>query len=204
MYASTHYPNLLILQFSLTTATPLTCSTLSMSYLLITLFSSLQLTWWSAQEFSSVFFIFPIVEIKWLMLSHGSTVTLLMCCTLDCPSGTSYPLNLFPIDPTPKTLSFYMVYMYHHIEPKSVDSYLSGICNQLEPVFPNVHSDCHHSLVTRTLKGCKKLCPTSVSHKCPLTRLELELCATSSLIPTVMTTGYFLLSFSLVFMNFCS
>jgi hypothetical protein len=44
----------------------------------------------------------------------------------------------FPIDPTPDTLSFFVVFMCHHIKPKSVESYLSGICNQLEPFFPIV------------------------------------------------------------------
>ena len=89
---------------------------------------------------------------------------------IDLSSSSAYSLALnsyitfcqahhFPIDPTPETLSFYTVYMCHHIKPKSVDSYLSGICNQPEPFFPNIHSDHHHSLVTRTLKGCKKLVP---------------------------------------------
>ena len=79
----------------------------------------------------------------------------------------------FPIDPTPETLSFYTVYMCHHIKPKSVDNYLSGISNQLEPFFPNVRSHRRHLLVTRTLKGCKKLRPSPVSRKRPITRTEL-------------------------------
>jgi len=79
----------------------------------------------------------------------------------------------FPIDPTPDTLSFYTVYMCHHIKPKSVDNYLSGIANQLEPFFPSVRSHRHHMLVTRTLKGCKKLRPSQVSRKRPITRMEL-------------------------------
>lgn len=36
----------------------------------------------------------------------------------------------FPIDPSIDTLSFYVTFMCHHIKPASVDSYLSGICNQ--------------------------------------------------------------------------
>jgi hypothetical protein len=62
----------------------------------------------------------------------------------------------FPIDPTPDTLSFYTVYMCNHIKPKSVDNYLSGIANQLEPFFPAARSHRHHLLVTRTLKGCNR------------------------------------------------
>ena len=34
----------------------------------------------------------------------------------------------FPIDPTPDMLSFYTVFISHHIKPSFVDSYLSGIC----------------------------------------------------------------------------
>ena len=41
----------------------------------------------------------------------------------------------FPIEPTPDPLSFFTVYMCHHINPLSVDTYLSGICQQLEPYF---------------------------------------------------------------------
>jgi hypothetical protein len=42
-------------------------------------------------------------------------------------------LHDFSIDPTADTLSFYVVFMSHHISPKSVSAYLSGICNTLEP-----------------------------------------------------------------------
>ncbi|PBK80682.1 hypothetical protein ARMGADRAFT_1048921 [Armillaria gallica] len=37
-------------------------------------------------------------------------------------------------------LSFFVIYMSYHIKPKSVDSYLSGICNQLEHYFPDVRA----------------------------------------------------------------
>ena len=43
-----------------------------------------------------------------------------------------------PIEPTPQTLSYYTTFQSFHINPKSVDSYLSVICNQLEPYFPEV------------------------------------------------------------------
>jgi len=36
-----------------------------------------------------------------------------------------------PVEPTPDTLSFYAIYMSHHIKPKSVASYLSSICSKL-------------------------------------------------------------------------
>lgn len=46
-------------------------------------------------------------------------------------------LHQFPIEPNPDSL---VVYMSRHINPHSVDSYLSGICNQLEPHFPDVRT----------------------------------------------------------------
>ncbi|KAJ3846379.1 hypothetical protein EV368DRAFT_77088 [Lentinula lateritia] len=64
------------------------------------------------------------------------------CCTHD-----------FSIDPTTDTLSFYIVYIRHFIKPKSVSSYLSGICNQLE--------------------GCRKIHTFIASQKQPLQWIEL-------------------------------
>ena len=71
----------------------------------------------------------------------------------------------------PNTLSFYTVYMAHHIKLSSVDSYLSGICSKLKPFYPNVHKN--HHLVTKTLWGCKKLQSIPTTHKQPLTCPEL-------------------------------
>ena len=59
----------------------------------------------------------------------------------------------FPVDPTPDTLSFYIVYMSYHIKPDSVDTYLSGISQQLEPFFPQVRNNRKSPLVRRTLDG---------------------------------------------------
>jgi len=42
------------------------------------------------------------------------------------------------IEPTPETLSFYVVFMCHHINPWSMSAYLSGICNTLEPHFQDI------------------------------------------------------------------
>ena len=47
-------------------------------------------------------------------------------------------LHNFNIDPTPETLSLYVTYQSTFINPKSVDSYLSGIANQMESFFPDV------------------------------------------------------------------
>ncbi|THH06050.1 hypothetical protein EW146_g9736 [Bondarzewia mesenterica] len=82
-------------------------------------------------------------------------------------------LHDFPLDPTSDTLSFYVVYMCHHIQPRSVESYLSGICNQLEPFFPHVRAIRKSSLVVRSLRGCKKRMGSSPNRKRPLTRSDL-------------------------------
>ena len=42
-------------------------------------------------------------------------------------------LHHLSVEPTPDTFSFYVVFMSHHIEPRSVQCWLSGICQQLEP-----------------------------------------------------------------------
>jgi hypothetical protein len=63
----------------------------------------------------------------------------------------------FPVEPTADTLSFYATYMAHHINPRSVVSYLSGISQQLEPYFPGVREARKSPLVERTLKGCQRL-----------------------------------------------
>ena len=60
-----------------------------------------------------------------------------------------------PVDPTPQTLSYYTTFQSFHINPRSVDSYLSGICNQLEPYFPEVRQNRKSPLVVRTLASAK-------------------------------------------------
>ncbi|KAK0486642.1 hypothetical protein EDD18DRAFT_1360650 [Armillaria luteobubalina] len=65
--------------------------------------------------------------------------------------------------------------MSYHIKLKLVDSYLSGIYNQLEHYFPDVHTIFNSLLVRKTLKGCMQLHGTAVKHKLPLTQHELQL-----------------------------
>ncbi|KAF8798608.1 hypothetical protein BYT27DRAFT_7122992 [Phlegmacium glaucopus] len=60
---------------------------------------------------------------------------------------TFVQIHSMPVDPSPKTLSFFTVYMSHHINPKSVASYLSGIAQQLEPFFPEVQRSRRSPLV---------------------------------------------------------
>ena len=80
----------------------------------------------------------------------------------------------FPVEPTPDTLSFYAVFMSHHIEPRSVSTYLSGICQQLEPYFPNVRAARLSPLVERTMKGCMRLKSAATKRKRALTTSDLS------------------------------
>jgi hypothetical protein len=79
-----------------------------------------------------------------------------------------------PVEPTAETLSLYTVYMCHHIKPDSVDTYLSGICHQLEPYFPEVRQIRKARLVHRTLEGCKRLRGTHTMRKRALTIADLN------------------------------
>ena len=69
--------------------------------------------------------------------------------------------------------------MCHHIKPDSVNTYLSGICQQLEPYFANVQEARKGRLVHRTLEGCKCLCGTPTIRKHALTIADLNIiCST--------------------------
>ncbi|RDX45993.1 hypothetical protein OH76DRAFT_1485786 [Lentinus brumalis] len=85
----------------------------------------------------------------------------------------------FSLEPTPDTLSLYVTFQSHHIEPRSVDAYLSGICSELEPFYPEVRTNRRSPLVARTLKGCKRLYSKPVRRKRALTRDDLNLVVSS-------------------------
>ena len=61
-------------------------------------------------------------------------------------------LHNFDPEPIANTLSLFTTYMLKHIKPSSVASYLSGICQQLEPFFPDVRKNRNSPLL-----GCKHL-----------------------------------------------
>jgi hypothetical protein len=79
-----------------------------------------------------------------------------------------------PVEPTADTLSLFTVYMCHHIKPDSVDTYLSGICQQLEPYFPHVREVRRSRLVHRTLQGCMRLRGSPTVRKRALTIADLN------------------------------
>ena len=81
----------------------------------------------------------------------------------------------FPVEPTPNTLSYFTFYMSYYIKPSSANSYLSGICQKLEPFFPDVHQHHKSLLIHHTLKGCKQLHVSPTKRKRALTRDDLLL-----------------------------
>ena len=64
-------------------------------------------------------------------------------------------LHNCPTCPAIDSLSFYVVFMCHHINPHSVNAYLLSICNSLEPHFPDVWKCLLELLVIHTLAGMK-------------------------------------------------
>jgi len=82
-------------------------------------------------------------------------------------------LHEIPIEPTDDMLSLYTVWTSSHIEPRSVDTYLSGIYHQLESYFPDIHTACSSLLVKRTLHGCKRMKSNPIVPKCALTLDDL-------------------------------
>ena len=82
-------------------------------------------------------------------------------------------LHALPIDPSPDTLSFYIVFLSTHIKPDSVNSYLSGICRQLEAFYPEVRRNRKSLLVSRTMTGCMRRFGSPVKRKAPLSHANL-------------------------------
>ena len=72
------------------------------------------------------------------------------------------------------TLSFYIVFLSSHINPKSVNSYLSGICRQLEPFYPEICQHRKSLLVSRTMAGCLRRFGTPTKHKKPFSHADLQ------------------------------
>ncbi|KAG2029495.1 hypothetical protein BDR03DRAFT_880594 [Suillus americanus] len=79
-----------------------------------------------------------------------------------------------PVDPMPDTLFYYPLYMSHHIQPWSVEAYLSGIVNNLEPYFPHVRQSHHSLLVKRTLQGALHTLGRPILRKEPVLQDDLQ------------------------------
>jgi len=124
-------------------------------------------------------------RLPWAMdrLIHERSILLGMA--IDNSTATTYTsatnsyltfckLHNIPIDPTSETLSYYVTFQSSHITPKSVESYLSGICNNLEPFFPDIRSNRASALVKRTLKGAFRRRGRVVKRKSLLTTTHLQ------------------------------
>lgn len=82
-------------------------------------------------------------------------------------------MHHFPVEPTPDTLAFFVVYMSSHIQPRSVANYLSGVVHRLQPFYPSVRATHDSELVCRTLRGSVRRFARSVMRKLPLSREDL-------------------------------
>lgn len=67
----------------------------------------------------------------------------------------------------------YISYESHFINAKSIRSYLSGIVNSLEGLYPDVRTHRNAVIVRNTLSGCIKMSSHVVSRKAPLTRADI-------------------------------
>jgi hypothetical protein len=83
-------------------------------------------------------------------------------------------LHNLPIDPTSETLGYYITFQSSHINPKSVESYLSGVCNNLEPFFPEIRMNRASALVKCTLIGALRGHGHPTKPKLPLTTAQLQ------------------------------
>jgi hypothetical protein len=120
----------------------------------------------------------PLRE-PWTLARFDERLAFAVGSSLDSSSRRAYHSHLqsyisfcdihgFDYDPTPLTLARYVVYMSHYIQPRSVSSYLSGICNRLESTFPHVRLSRRHSLVSRALAGCLRQLGSPPNRKSPL------------------------------------
>jgi hypothetical protein len=110
----------------------------------------------------------------WTMERLNAELTINLGMAIDCSTHNSYTsaLNLYltfcrlhnlDVEPTPCNLVLFITFQSTFINPKSVDSYLSGIANQLETHFPNVQVAHKSALVTCALQGALNHCHQRIS-----------------------------------------
>jgi hypothetical protein len=127
-------------------------------------------TVWSKQEFA-----------YWCNLTYEAH--------LECSSRRTYSsatkayltfcsVHQRPINPTIDNLADFVIYMSQtRVNPSSVKTYLSGICHDLLPYYPNIRENHLHPLVTAALQGSRKLCAMPTIRKRVLLPTELvDLC----------------------------
>jgi hypothetical protein len=83
-------------------------------------------------------------------------------------------MHNLPRDPTPDTLSYFVAYSCDYISPRSADAYLSGICNLLEPLYPEIRNTRRSFIIRNTVLGCKKLYTSAIGRKRAILRPEIH------------------------------
>lgn len=86
-------------------------------------------------------------------------------------------LHHFPFEPNLETLAYFIVFMSHHINPRSVKSYLSGLVQQLEPDFPAIRQLRASRHINKVMRGCLKMNTKAVTRKNALTLDDLRFVA---------------------------
>ena len=125
----------------------------------------------------------PIRE-AWTIERLNAELTINLGMALDRSTHSSYTsalnsyitfccLHGFDVKPTEQMLALYVTFQSTYINPKSVNTYLSGICNQLETHFPNVRSARKSVLVSHALQGAKHHIGVPTHRKLPLTKANL-------------------------------
>ncbi|PIL35152.1 hypothetical protein GSI_02941 [Ganoderma sinense ZZ0214-1] len=85
-----------------------------------------------------------------------------------------------PFEPTPDTLSLFVINeCLRGLEPRSINSYLSGICKELEPFYPRVRAIRSSPLVRQTLAGVMRLYSKPVKRKRALATDDLDVVHTA-------------------------
>jgi hypothetical protein len=84
------------------------------------------------------------------------------------------PCIIFDLTFHQQSHCYYITFQCSHINPRSIESYLSGICNNLEPFFPEVQSNHASALVKHTLKGALHCHGQPTKWKVPLTTTLLQ------------------------------
>ena len=89
-------------------------------------------------------------RVAWMLDHLNYEWSILLGLSIDSTTAAMYILfhnellpyllqkNHLSIEPTTKTLSYYITYQTHFISPDSVNSYLFSIVNQLKPYYPDV------------------------------------------------------------------
>jgi hypothetical protein len=117
-----------------------------------------------------------LVRERAIAISHALDLSTQRNYGSACNSYLAFVRNHgLPVEPTPDTLSFYVVYMCHQISPRSVSTYLSGLVSQLQPYFPDVKSARHSRIVRQTLQGCHKMLAQPTKRKRALTTSDVRL-----------------------------